>query len=120
MAPEHMLQCLFPTQDTYRQITEELLELFIQKGTQVPGRSEIEVEAVVRTLEERGHNRNTIYKVLREYLVPFGIVDWKKFEGSIQLSKRFSNAIRRFSISWNNFVKRVEQGEQRDLSTEEF
>jgi len=112
MSKEAMLEQLFPTQETYRAITSDLLELFVEKAERIEGRQELEVSSVVAKLEEdEGHNRHTVYKVLNEYLVPMGLVNWKKFEGSMQLSKRFGNALRNFSISWKNFVDGVEKGE---------
>jgi hypothetical protein len=111
MSIEAMLEQLFPTQDTYRAITRDLIELFVERSQRVEGRHELEVSSVVSKLQERGHNRHTVYKLLNEYLVPMGLVNWKKFEGSVQLSKRFGNALRNFSISWKNFVEGVEQGD---------
>jgi len=111
MSREAMLDQLFPTQDAYRAITSDLLDLFVEKAERIEGRHELEVASVVSKLEDRGHNRHTVYKVLNQYLVPMGMVNWKKFEGSMQLSKRFGNALRNFSISWKNFVDAIEEGE---------
>lgn len=111
MNVETMLLQVFPTQDTYREITRDLLLLFAEEGERVEGRHELEVSSVVRRLQENGHNRHTVYKVLREHLVPMGLVNWKKFEGSLQLSNRFGNALRNFSISWKNLVDGLESGE---------
>lgn len=106
-----MLDQIFPTQDTYREITKDILRLFAEQSQQVDGRHELELSSVVSELQDRGHNRHTVYKVLREHLVPMGIVNWSKFEGSIQLSNRFGNAMRNFSVSWKNFVSDMENGE---------
>ncbi len=111
MNKEAMLEQLFPTQDKYRAITSDILSIFEEKGEEVEGRHELEVSSIVSRLQDRGHNRHTVYKVLNEYLVPMGLVNWKKFEGSLQLSKRFGNALRNFSISWKNFVEKVGKGE---------
>jgi len=111
MSREQMLEQIFPTQDTYRAITADILDLFVERSRRVEGRHDLEVSSVVSKLQDRGHNRHTVYKLLNEYLVPMGLVNWKKFEGSIQLSKRFGNAMRNFSISWKNFVDAAEKGE---------
>jgi beta-glucosidase/6-phospho-beta-glucosidase/beta-galactosidase len=112
MAPNTMLEMIFPSQDKYREITQVILNLFIGKSQQIEGRSELELNSVVTTLRDRGYNRHTVYKVMREYLVPLGIINWKKFEGSIQLSTKFGNSLRRFSLSWNNLISRIEKGKQ--------
>lgn len=106
-----MLEQIFPTQDKYREITRDILEMFQEESERIEGRHELEVSRAVSRLEEQGHNRHTVYKVLREHLVPMGVVQWKKFEGSIQLSNKFGNAMRNFSVSWKNFVDAVEEGE---------
>jgi hypothetical protein len=111
MSREQMLEQIFPTQDTYRAITADILDLFVERSRRVEGRHDLEVSSVVSKLQDRGHNRHTVYKLLNEYLVPMGLVNWKKFEGSIQLSKRFGKAMRNFSISWKNFVDAAEKGE---------
>jgi len=111
MSLDAMLDQIFPTQEAYRAITRDLIELFRERSEQVEGRHELEVSSVVSELEDRGHNRHTVYKVLNEYLVPMGIVNWEKFEGSVQLSTRFANAMRNFSISWKNMVSDIEEGE---------
>jgi len=118
MNPESMLDLIFPTQDKYRAVTEDLLNLLIEKSQRVSGRQEIEVKSAVSQLEQQGHNRHTVYKVLREHLVPQGVVTWKRFEGTVQLSNKFGNALRRLSVSWKNFVKNVEQGKQDQISSE--
>ena len=112
MSPKAMLDMIFPSQKKYREITQELLNFFIEKGHQIQGRSELEVSSIVMNLEKKGYNRYTIYKLMREYLVPLGIINWKKFEGSVQLSNKFGNSLRRFSLSWNNLVERIEKGKQ--------
>jgi len=111
MSLDAMLDQIFPTQEAYRAITRDLIGLFRERSEQVEGRHELEVSSVVSELEDRGHNRHTVYKVLNEYLVPMGIVNWEKFEGSVQLSTRFANAMRNFSISWKNMVSDIEEGE---------
>jgi len=111
MSLDAMLDQIFPTQEAYRAITRDLIELFRERSEQVEGRHALEVSSVVSELEGRGHNRHTVYKVLNEYLVPMGIVNWEKFEGSVQLSTRFANAMRNFSISWKNMVSDIEEGE---------
>ncbi|MDY6769736.1 MAG: hypothetical protein SVU88_02065 [Candidatus Nanohaloarchaea archaeon] len=111
MSADAMLQQIFPTQDAYREVTRDILRMFVEEAEQMEGRHELEVASAVSRLEEKGHNRHTVYKVLREHLVPMGIVQWKKFEGSIQLSTKFGNALRNFSVSWKNFVDAVEDGE---------
>ncbi|MFB6076756.1 MAG: hypothetical protein ABEK12_01345 [Candidatus Nanohaloarchaea archaeon] len=93
MNVDTMLDQIFPTQDAYREITRDMIVLFQEESERVEGRHELEVSAVVSKLQEQGHNRHTVYKVLREHLVPMGIVRWKKFEGSIQLSTKFGNAL---------------------------
>ena len=112
MSPTAMLNMIFPSQNKYREITLQILNFFIEKGYEVQGRSELELNSIVRELEKKGYNRHTIYKLMREYLVPLGIINWKKFEGSIQLSNKFGNSLRRFSLSWNNLVERIEKGKQ--------
>ena len=107
MSEENILELVFPTQDKYRAITKDIFELFRDESERLAGRSDIEVSSVVSKLQERGHNRHTVYKVLNDYLVPMGMVNWKKFEGSIQLSKKFGNALRNFSISWKNMVDSI-------------
>lgn len=107
MSREAMLELLFPTQQTYRAITADLLDLFEQQADDVEPGEDIEVASAVSKLEDKGHNRNTVYKVLNDYLVPMGLVEWKKFEGSMQLSNRFGNALRRFSVSWKNYLDEV-------------
>lgn len=111
MSLDTMLEQIFPTQDAYRAVTRDLIELFRERSETVEGRHELEVASVVAELEDRGHNRHTVYKVLNEYLVPMGMVNWEKFEGSVQLSTRFANAMRNFSISWKNMVSDIEEGE---------
>lgn len=111
MNADAILELMFPTQDAYRAITRDMLELFAAEGERVEGRHELEVSRVVHKLQEKGHNRHTVYKVLREHLVPMGVVQWKKFEGSIQLSNKFGNALRNLSVSWKNMVDRIEDGE---------
>ena len=112
---EDMLDQIFPTQEKYREITRDIFDIFIEKGKKVSARNELEVKSVVSRLERRGHNRHTVYKVLREHLVPMGVINWKKFEGSMQLSNRFGNSMRRFSVSWKNFLKRVQKGEEDNI-----
>jgi len=112
MSPAVIVDIIFPSQTKYKEITLAILNFFIEKGQIVTGRSEIEVNSIVTELEKIGYNRYTVYKVMREYLVPMGIINWKKFEGSIQLSTKFGNALRRFSLSWNNLVERIEKGKQ--------
>ncbi len=112
MSPKAMLNMIFPSQNKYREITQQILNFFIEKGYEIQGRSELELNSIVRELEKMGYNRHTIYKLMREYLVPLGIINWKKFEGSIQLSNKFGNSLRRFSLSWNNLVERIEKGKQ--------
>lgn len=111
MNVDAMLDQLFPTQDTYRAITRDMLRLFQDEAERVEGRHELTVSRVVSKLEEQGHNRHTVYKVLREHLAPMGVVQWNKFEGSIQLSNKFGNALRNFSVSWKNFVDALESGD---------
>jgi hypothetical protein len=111
MNHDTLLQMIFPTQDTYRAITRDILVLFEEAAEEVEGRRELEVSSVVSKLQENGHNRHTVYKLLREHLVPMGVVNWKKFEGSIQLSTTFGNALRNMSVSWKNFVSTVEDGD---------
>lgn len=111
MNADAILTQLFPTQDAYREITRDMLEMFDEKSQEVEGRHELEVSRVVSKLEENGHNRHTVYKLLREHLVPMGVVNWKKFEGSIQLSNRFGNALRNVSVSWKNLVSDIEDGD---------
>ncbi|MCJ7478651.1 MAG: hypothetical protein MUP63_00545 [Candidatus Nanohaloarchaeota archaeon QJJ-7] len=111
MNPEKMLELIFPTQEAYREITRDILVMFQEESEKVEGRHELEVSRAVNRLQEKGHNRHTVYKVLREHLVPMGIVQWKKFEGSIQLSNKFGNAMRNFSVSWKNLVDSLESGE---------
>ncbi|MDY6776847.1 MAG: hypothetical protein SVQ76_01950, partial [Candidatus Nanohaloarchaea archaeon] len=111
MNADRMLEQIFPTQDRYREITRDMLLMFQEESEKVEGRHELEVSRVVERLQERGHNRHTVYKVLREHLVPMGVVQWKKFEGSIQLSNKFGNALRNFSVSWKNLVDSLESGE---------
>lgn len=111
MNADALLKQIFPTQEAYREITRDMLVMFEEKAHQVDGRHELEVSSVVSQLQEKGHNRHTVYKVLREHLVPMGVVNWKKFEGSIQLSTKFGNALRNVSVSWKNFVSDMEQGE---------
>lgn len=111
MNADTMLEQIFPSQEAYREITRDILALFQEESEQIEARHELEVSRAVTKLEEKGHNRHTVYKVLREHLVPMGIVQWKKFEGSIKLSKKFGNALRNFSVSWKNFVDAVEEGE---------
>ncbi len=111
MNGEAMLEQIFPTQDAYRAITRDIFIMFQEESEQIEGRHELEVSRAVSKLEEKGHNRHTVYKLLREHLVPMGIVQWKKFEGSIQLSTKFGNALRNFSVSWKNFVDAIESGE---------
>lgn len=110
MNHKKMLEQVFPTQEKYREVTRDILVMFQEESERVEGRHELEVSSAVKRLEEKGHNRHTVYKVLREHLVPMGLVNWKKFEGSIQLSNRFGNALRNFSVSWKNFVDSVESG----------
>ncbi len=111
MNVETMLELLFPTQDAYRAVTRDLLALFAEEGERVEGRRELAVSSAVSRLQEEGHNRHTVYKVLREHLAPMGLVEWKKFEGSVHLSNRFGNALRNFSISWKNLVDDIDAGE---------
>jgi len=111
MNADAMLEQVFPTQEKYREITRDILIMFQEESEKVEGRHEIEVSSAVSRLQEKGHNRHTVYKVLREHLVPMGMVNWKKFEGSIQLSNRFGNALRNFSVSWKNFVDSIESGD---------
>ncbi len=111
MNHDALLQLMFPTQDTYREITRDILGLFEEEAEQVEGRRELVVSSVVNTLQDKGHNRHTVYKLLREHLVPMGVVHWAKYEGSIQLSNKFGNALRNMSVSWKNFVSEVEKGD---------
>ncbi len=111
MNPENMLEQVFPTQEKYREITRDLLIMFQEESERIEGRRQLEVSSAVSRLQEKGHNRHTVYKVLREHLVPMGMVEWKKFEGSIQLSNKFGNALRNFSVSWKNFLDSLESGE---------
>lgn len=111
MNTDAVLDIMFPTQDAYREITRDIIGLFEAEAEQVEGRHELEVASVVSKLQDRGHNRHTIYKLLREHLVPMGVVNWKKFEGSIQLSTKFGNALRNMSVSWKNIVSAVESGD---------
>lgn len=111
MNHEALLKQLFPTQQTYREITRDILLLFEEEAEQVEGRHELEVASVVSELQDRGHNRHTVYKLLREHLVPMGVVNWKKFEGAIQLSNKFGNAMRNMSVSWKNVVSDIEDGD---------
>ncbi len=109
MSKENILEQIFPTQDKYREITYDILEMFSNESNKIEGRHELEVSSVVSKLQEKGHNRHTVYKLLNQHLVPMGIVNWKKFEGSLQLSKRFGNALRNFSISWKNLVDELSE-----------
>jgi hypothetical protein len=102
MSLDAMLKMIFPNQQKYRDITRSILELFSEKG-ELSG-NELVLDQTVRHLESKGYNRNTVYKLMREYLVPYGIINWKKFEGSIQLSNKFAHSLRRFSISWKNYT----------------
>ncbi|MDY6788467.1 MAG: hypothetical protein SVV03_00740 [Candidatus Nanohaloarchaea archaeon] len=102
---EKMLDQVFPTQEKYRQITRDILEIFKEETENLGPGKEIETSSIVSKLQERGHNRHTVYKLLREHLVPMGMVNWKKFEGTLQLSKKFGNALRNFSVSWKNWVE---------------
>lgn len=111
MNVDAILAQVFPTQETYRAITKDMLVLFQEKGEVVEGRHELAVSSMVSKLEDRGHNRHTVYKLLREHLQPMGVVNWNKFEGSIQLSTRFGNALRNMSISWKNLVDAIEDGD---------
>ena len=104
MSTEKILDQIFPSQDKYREITSDILDMFEEKSEEIEGRRELEVSSVVTKLQEKGHNRHTVYKLLNDHLVPMGLVNWKKFEGSLQLSKKFGNALRNFSISWKNKV----------------
>lgn len=107
MSKEKILKQIFPTQEKYREITYDILEMFSEESKRIEGRHELEVSSVVSKLQEKGHNRHTVYKLLNKHLVPMGMVNWKKFEGSIQLSKKFGNALRNFSISWKNLVDNI-------------
>lgn len=111
MNADTILAQLFPTQDAYRAVTRDILALFAEEGERVEGRHQLAVSRVVSKLQDRGHNRHTVYKVLREHLVPMGVVEWKKFEGSLHLSNRFGNALRNFSISWKNLVDDIDSGD---------
>lgn len=111
MNVDTMLEQVFPTQEKYRDITRDILVMFQEESEKIEGRHELEVSSAVGRLQEKGHNRHTVYKVLREHLVPMGIVQWKKFEGSIQLSNKFGNAMRNFSVSWKNFVDAIGSGD---------
>lgn len=104
MSKEKILEQIFPTQEKYRSITSDLFDMFSKESEKIEGRHELEVSSVVSKLQELGHNRHTVYKVMNEYLVPMGIINWKKFEGSVQVSKKFGNSLRNLSISWKNFV----------------
>lgn len=111
MNVDAILDQIFPTQDTYRAITRDMLVLFQEQGERVEGANELAVSRAVSQLEEQGHNRHTVYKVLREHLAPMGVVQWNKFEGSIQLSTKFGNALRNMSVSWKNLVDALQSGD---------
>ena len=47
----------------------------------------------------------TVYRVLFEFLVPYGFVDYRPMDGIYSISKEFTDALRRIGESYSKWLK---------------
>ncbi|MCX8204696.1 MAG: hypothetical protein N3H31_03505 [Candidatus Nezhaarchaeota archaeon] len=107
MSLEKIVELVFTSTVSYREIALELLSWIKEKAAQ-DGRPDPWVTRAELSsfIDERfGRNRRSAaYKVLREFLLPMGLVALDKSQGRYYLSREFSRVLRRMAEAYEAWL----------------
>lgn len=108
MSIEKMLNLMFSSTASYHEIALELLN-WIKDKVAEEGRSEpwVTRSELSRFINDRfgKRRRSTAYKVIREYLMPMGILSLDFDKGQYTISKEFSRTLRRLADAYDSWLK---------------
>ncbi|MCD6408842.1 MAG: hypothetical protein J7L98_00670 [Candidatus Verstraetearchaeota archaeon] len=107
MGIREILSVVFTSAESYGEIARIILEFIRSKGTEEgripPWVSSTELSRFInRRLGKR--RRSAAYKVINEYLIPLGLLEYREAEGKYFLSRNFSSALRRLSSSYTKWL----------------
>ncbi len=107
---EEVLSIVFSSKvPTYRDIAHQLLN-WIKRTSLEKGRTPVQyvdsTELSRFIVENIGRNRKvTVYRVIFEFLVPYGLIDYRQADGTYVLSKEFTDALRRIGEAYARWYK---------------
>lgn len=107
---EEVLRIVFSSKvPTYRDIAHQLLNWIkrtsIEKG-RLPVQYVDSTELSRFIVENIGRNRKvTVYRVIFEFLVPYGFLDYRQTDGIYVLSKEFTDALRRIGEAYSRWYR---------------
>lgn len=110
LALEEVLSIVFSSKvPTYREIAQSLLTWIKHTSTE-KGRYPVQYidsgELSRFIIENIGRNRKvTVYRVIFEFLVPYGFLDYRPADGLYVLSKEFTDALRRIGEAYSRWYK---------------
>lgn len=107
MSLEKMVELMFTSTVSYREVALELLSWIKEKALQ-DGRDELWVTRAELSgfIDERfgRRRRSTAYKVLREFLLPMGLVAIDRSQGRYYLSREFPRVLRRMAEAYEAWL----------------
>ncbi len=107
---EEVLSIVFSSKvPTYREIANQLLN-WMKRTSLEKGRMPVQyvdsTELSRFIVENIGRNRKvTVYRVIFEFLVPYGFVDYRPSDGTYVLSKEFTDALRRIGEAYSRWYR---------------
>jgi hypothetical protein len=108
MSLDEIVGLLFTSTVSYREIALELLSWIKEKAVE-EGRAEpwVSRAELSRFIDERfGRNRrSTVYKVLKEFLLPMGLLALDVDHNRYRVSMEFSRALRRLAEAYESWLK---------------
>jgi len=108
MPLEKIIDLLFTSTVSYREIALELLS-WVKERAEEEGRPEpwVSRSELSRFIDERfgRRRRSTAYKVLREFLIPMGILALDPGLDRYYISREFSRVLRRLAEAYETWLK---------------
>lgn len=108
MSLEKIIDLLFTSTVSYREIALELLS-WIKERAEETGRPEpwVSRSELSRFIDERfgRRRRSTAYKVLREFLMPMGLLALDPGRDRYYVSREFSRILRRLAEAYEAWLK---------------
>ena len=109
MSLDEILEIIFSRGEEYRRIAKEILEgikeIAIKEDRKTMTINSVEMSKIIS--EKLGSKRKSMaYRVLSEFLIPMGLISYRREDGTYTLSQDFRNALTRIGTAYVRWMKR--------------
>ena len=109
MSLDEILEIIFSRGEEYRRIAREILkgikEIAIKEDRKTLTISSGEMSKIIS--EKLGSRRKSMaYRVLSEFLIPMGLISYRREDGTYTVSQDFRNALIRIGTAYVRWMKR--------------